>query len=160
MSVDRQRVDHLRKAAAAAILRLEAVGVDPGAAFGPLGETLTWICAQDELLEREVPAYASRRNSDSTGKSLRGLRFARNHVIHGVNVSTVARLDGGAVLGLATLPIVLGAPPSLRWMSASDLPALSQPRPTQERAYEVLLQGKIILPTVREAQAFLSVAPT
>ena len=160
MSVDRQRIDHLRNAAAAAVLRLEAVGVDLVAAFGPLGETLTWICAQDELLKREVPAYGSRRNSDSAGKSLQGLRFARNHVIHGVNVSTVARLDGGAVLGLATLPIVLGHPPSLRWMPASDLPALSKPCPAQERAYEIMLQGKTILPTVREAQAFLVAART
>ena len=65
-----------------------------------------------------------------------------------MNVSTVARLDGGAVLGLATLPIVLGAPPSLRWIPASDLPALSKPRQTQERAYDLLLHGKAILPEV------------
>ena len=70
-------------AAAAAILRLEAVELNPEAAFSPLGESLTWICAQDELLEREVPTYRGHRNSDSTGESLLGLRFARNHMIHG-----------------------------------------------------------------------------
>ena len=160
MSVNRQRLAHLRKAAAAAILRLEAVELDPEAAFGPLGESLTWICAQDELLEREVPTDSSHRSSDSTGKSLLGLRFARNHLIHGVNVSTVAQFDGGAVLARAILPIVLGAPPCLRWIPASDLPSLSKPQPTQERAYELLLQGKAILPTLREAQAFLAVAST
>ena len=65
---------------------------DEQAMFEALGECLSWVCALDELLERTHTDsdYKSRRNADSEGRFLLGLRHARNTIIHGDTVVDIA----------------------------------------------------------------------
>jgi hypothetical protein len=51
--------------------------------WSALGETLTWICALDEVLRKHDKTYDKRRNATPGGHLIPGLRFIRNHVLHG-----------------------------------------------------------------------------
>jgi len=94
ISVD--RANRVGRAAADALARLESVPASIDDAFGPLGETLMWLCAADEMFQRDVPSYAGNRDLDPIGRSLRGLRYARNQTVHGTTVTSVATRVQGA----------------------------------------------------------------
>ncbi len=66
-----------------------AASHDEQVMFEALGECLTWVCALDGFLESRVD-YKSRRNPDREGRFLRGLRYARDQVLHGDTVLDVA----------------------------------------------------------------------
>jgi hypothetical protein len=57
----------------------------------PLGETLTWICALDELLRDNDKTYEKRRDNDRGGRLIPGLRFIRNHILHGETTVFLSR---------------------------------------------------------------------
>ena len=59
--------------------------------FEALSASLTWVCALDESFEENRNGYKSRRNTDGEGCYLRGLRYARNQVVHGHTVLDVAQ---------------------------------------------------------------------
>jgi hypothetical protein len=96
MTVNIERVARVLEAAKGALHRLSGIyRADLASAFGPLGESLTWLCAADELFSRELASYGTLRDNDDAGRTLPGLRFARNHAVHGTDVASVAgRVEG------------------------------------------------------------------
>lgn len=125
-----------------------------GRLFGSLGETLTWIIALDEMLEDADVQYKARRNADPDGRVLRGLRFARNHAVHGAVVA--ALFHGGAGLGLMQLGNAgLGQGPSYRWRPSAELPPLAQPQPLLKEVYDLHIGGRALITILNPAVAYL-----
>ena len=155
MTVNIERVARILGAANGALRRLGDIDrANLASAFGPLAESLTWLCAADELFIRELASYEALRDRNDTGRTLPGLRFARNHAVHGTDVASVAnRVQGSELTG--TLPAVLG-PSYLIWTGLSDLPALPSPRPSQEGIYSELLAGRPVRTSLETALNFLS----
>ena len=60
-----------------------------------------WLVALDDLLKAVDPRYERRRNRDADGVVLGGVRFARNAVVHGVDVVAVTRTTGSAMGSVA-----------------------------------------------------------
>jgi hypothetical protein len=59
--------------------------------WSTLGETLTWICALDEVLRLRDKTYEKRRNDTPGGHVIPGLRFIRNHVLHGETIFILSK---------------------------------------------------------------------
>jgi hypothetical protein len=156
MTVNIERVARVLEAAKEALHRLGGIyRADLASAFGPLGESLTWLCAADELFSRELASYGTLRDNDDAGRTLPGLRFARNHAVHGTDVASVAGRVEGSDLP-ARLPFVLGVRSHLIWAGVSDLPALPRPRVGQQRIYSELLDGRPLQTSLEAALTFLS----
>jgi hypothetical protein len=51
-------------------------------------EAVNWACSLDEQLASEDPTYRARREADSQGCTLLGLRYARDRVMHQVVVTS------------------------------------------------------------------------
>lgn len=51
-------------------------------------EALHWICSLDEQLEKESTGYKSRRNQNTDGRVLLGLRHVRDRAMHQVVICT------------------------------------------------------------------------
>jgi len=120
-------------------------GLGPAPAlFAHIGETLTWLCALDELLSRVGgQPYEVARDADNDGRAMRGLRFARNQGIHGADVVALAQFHGGAVPGLMVPGNAApGQAPSYRWRPRAELPVPLEARPAQEAAYDAHLAGR------------------
>jgi hypothetical protein len=156
MTVNVERVARVLGAADEALHRLADIDrAHLAPAFGPLGESLTWLCAADELFARELASYEALRDKNDAGRTLPGLRFARNHAVHGTDVASVAdRVQGSDLPG--TLPMVPGVASHLIWAGLSDLPALPAPRPRQERTYSELLAGRPVRTSLETVLNFLS----
>lgn len=125
--------------------------------FASLGEALAWLCALDELLRVVgTHAYETLRDGDPGGRLVKGLRWARNHSIHGIDVVALAQFHGGAVPGLMVPGgAAPGQPPTFRWRSSAELPALPDPRPHQEASYVSYLAGQPVPATTNAAFNFL-----
>ncbi len=71
------------------LIALQTAGADHEALRCWIGSALFWLVATDDLLRRvegELPSggrYAAQRDRDEGGRTLRGLRFARNELAHG-----------------------------------------------------------------------------
>jgi hypothetical protein len=83
-------------------------------------EALHWICALDEQLEKGSPGYKSRRNQDTDGSVLLGLRHVRDRAMHQVVICTAQDVrsffdppPGGVVYIASSFPI---------WTPAEMLP--------------------------------------
>jgi len=59
--------------------------------WSALGETVIWICALDEVLSQRDKAYDKRRNATPGGHVIPGLRFIRNHLLHGEPIFILSR---------------------------------------------------------------------
>lgn len=155
MTVSIERVARVLGAAGEALKRLGDIDrAHLAPAFGPLGESLTWLCAADELFVRELVGYTARRDKHDSGRTLPGLRFARNHAVHGTDVASVANRIQGFEFPL-TIPFIIG-PSHLIWAGLTDLPPLSKPRPGQEGIYSDLLAGRPVRGSLETALTFLS----
>jgi len=153
MPISVDRANRVRRAAADALARLGSVPVSIDDAFAPLGETLTWLCAADEMFERDEPSYAGNRELDSIGRTLRGLRYARNQTVHGTTVTSVATRVQGASFPMS-FPVSFST--RLIWTPQSDLPPVPQPRPAQEAAYANYLASRDVVPSLHAAVAYLA----
>jgi hypothetical protein len=85
---------------------LQRVGPQvPTAPFAPIGETLMWLIALEDLLVAACNHaglnYWQRRNADPHGAVLPGIRYARNAAVHGELVVTITVVNPGAVYGAA-----------------------------------------------------------
>lgn len=117
--------------------------------FEALGECLTWVCALDESFEENRNGYKSRRNTDGEGRYLRGLRYARNQVLHGHTVLDVAEssvvsnpvvMRGGA--GAHRVSRILMPPTRVVWTFKPTLPPLPRPEPKLESEYAAYVAGQ------------------
>ncbi|MGC2206892.1 MAG: hypothetical protein WA724_03445 [Candidatus Dormiibacterota bacterium] len=151
----RVRADRILGAAAESRARLTELANRWGDIFGPLGETLFWIVALDDTLnETSGIAYRGPRDADPAGQLIPGLRYARNKVAHGVDVTTVSDRYGGAVLGLMQLGVGrLGDPAEHRWKAG--LPPSGRDHKDQNDAYDAHLAQRGILPTIDAALDYI-----
>lgn len=79
-------------------------------------EALHWICALDEQLEKGSPGYKSRRNQDTDGSVLPGLRHVRDRAMHQVVICTAQDRSLGRTLSCpAALPASAGL---MVWISS------------------------------------------
>jgi hypothetical protein len=128
--------------------------------FGPLGETLVWLVAIDDLLASCEGTYRARRDADPDGAALPGIRYARNAVVHGEMVSSTTYAKPGAVLGAAALgTFALGEGPSTRWLDRASIahtPKSTKHLAPQEQSYDSHLAGRDVHEPVRAAAAFLT----
>jgi hypothetical protein len=158
------RAQSLGAALEQALGRLQqAAGVVHGlgptpALFAPLGETLMWVCALDELLTQAgCKPYKDARDAHPEGCMVQGLRYARNRSLHG-DVIALGVGHGGAALGMMQLGNAgLGQAPSYRWRARATLPPMPQrfERLDQQHAYDAHLSGRPILAAVHAAFAYL-----
>ncbi len=117
---------------------------------------VNWACALDEVLRETDPGYAQRRDADSDGRVLPGLRYVRDRHMHQVVVSM--RGDGVAFFG--------AFPPSFSagvvWRPASEIAAptgrhATAPSVQQRRTvYEQNLQIQPAWIGLRAALSFLT----
>ena len=158
------RAQHLVAASEQALAGLQQVagvvhGLGPTPAlFAPLGETLMWLCALDELLtEAGRKAYTDIRDAHHDGCMVLGLQYARNRSLHG-DVIALAVGHGGAALGMMQLGNAgLGQAPSYRWRARATLPPMPPrfERPDQQQAYDAHLSGRPILGAVHATFVYL-----
>jgi hypothetical protein len=121
--------------------------------FAPIGEVLAWIVALDDTLEGADGTYRARRNGHADGRLIRGLRYARNQVIHGTVVA--AYFHGGAVPGLIVLPAVLGQAPSYRWRPSADLPVVTGTQIPLKNVYDAHIANVELMPVLNRAVGYL-----
>jgi hypothetical protein len=92
------------------------------AVHAPLGETIMWLSALDEIVADHMgKTYERRRNTDPEGLAAWGLKVVRNSVAHGGLPVQVAASGAGAMLGRAVLPFQLGVGATRRWLPSSVL---------------------------------------
>ena len=129
-----------------------------------LGETLMWIVALEDLLKVASSEYALKRDADSDGAVLPGIRYARNAIVHGELVISTVHTHGGAMLGAAMLgAFALGEAPSVRWSSRAAIgfkprSATSAGVQQQEQSYDQELAGASVCTPLSRALAFVSAA--
>ncbi len=132
--------DRLAAAFVAAFRRLEAIAAKgpPDDVFVDLGETLFWLCAFAEANGRgkEPPVLA--------------MRWARDHIAHGLIVVAPVRWDDGSGL-VRMFPSRRG----YAWKARATVPPLRQPRSTsqvaRDNAYDTLAVGRDMVTVVRDA---------
>jgi hypothetical protein len=122
---------------------------DEQVTFEALGECLSWVCALDQLFEDGRTGYKGRRNTDSEGRFLPGLRYARNQVLHGDAVLDVAEstfvpnaviMRGGP--DAHRMSRIVTQPTGVVWVFKSTLPALPIPSPKLEAEYATHLEAE------------------
>lgn len=150
----------LGEALAAALDRFRAnQTLDPSAVFGPLGECLFWLTALDSLLESVGnPAYGTARDQDVAGQAIPGLRWARNQIVHGVQVSGLAMIDPhNAVPGLAMPGMAMpGRGADLVWLAPNVISSQRQgKRRAEEVVYSQYLAGQSVRDTLVGAATYV-----
>ena len=119
-----------------------------------------WLVALDDLLKAVDSRYERRRNRDTDGVVLGGIRLARNAVVHGVDVVAVTHTTGSAMGGVAMGGTFAGGQiGSIYWLPRSSIPFTPNTSAQQQKAsYDSELSGKGICPTLQGALAFLRAA--
>ena len=155
------REQRLRGAVETSVERLAEAsgGHDEQVMFETLGECLTWVCALDELLESHEllesrTGYKSRRNTDSDGGFLQGLRHARNAIVHGdavvdaVDAETVPtpRVTVASGAGTGSHSRVITPPSRIQWTFTRTLPPPGNPAPVLEAAYAAIADKEVLVP--------------
>jgi len=129
--------------------------------FAPLGETLMWIAARDELLWH-MDGYKQRRDADHNGAVLLGLRLARNAVVHGAVLFQVVRVDGVGMYPFGQCAFGrLAFSADLRrcvWVPRTSFLAgpRTESRPKQEVNYDAHVAGRELLSSLGQATTFLA----
>lgn len=137
----------------------ERIGTyEPDNRFAPLAETLLWIdLINTAFYKVDGRAYVARRNVDDAGKTIEGLRYARNRLTHnpmiyGMHGIQYEEGDFDAS-DFDREDFNLGAP-MWRWRIVDDLPPWDKDR-TIEAVYRERLEGKEVEPTLNGAANFL-----
>jgi hypothetical protein len=132
--------------------------------FEALGEFLTWVCALDDSFAKNPNrnGYMSRRDADSEGRYLLGLRYARNRVIHGHAVLDVAQsavqpnpvvMRGGA--DAHRVSRIITPPTRVVWTFKPTLLPLPRPEPKLEAEYAAYVGGQDVTTVIRGAVNWL-----
>jgi hypothetical protein len=136
------REERLRNAVVNAIAgAVTASGTDDEQVmFEALGGCLAWLCALDDCLAEIHPHYRNQRNSDPAGlgQLLLGLRYARNAVLHGDQVASVADPE---TVPMPTVVVAVGAmrshvimpPTRIAWVFRGTLPTPPPPHARRQR---------------------------
>jgi hypothetical protein len=114
----------------------------------PLSECAYWACVLDEQLRS--PQYDQRRNADDAGRTLVGLRYARDLSTHQLPL-VVERIEGARFPIM--FPLVFF---EITWQRAAELPTSTRDGPwkrLQRENYVNLLEGhptRLTIHTVAE----------
>jgi hypothetical protein len=158
------REQRLRDAVETSVGRVVAASGshDEQVMFEAVGECLTWLSALDELLKSRT-GYVTRRDGDSKGKSLPGLRYARNQIVHGVAVVDVADVEtvptpkvimaSGA--GVGSHSRIITPPARIQWTFKHTLPPPGRPAPVLEAAYAAHIAGNEVVVPIHDAVDWL-----
>jgi hypothetical protein len=117
-----------------------------------LCHALGWAYALDEFLKDSDPTYESKRDADTDGAILRGLRFARNRVFH--QALQPIHLQGTG------FPFPFSSPfgSHLVWKPASQL-AAGYPDHKGKQVYETRMQNQDVNPTLDATKTWFSKIP-
>ena len=155
------REQRLRGAVETSVGRLAEAsgGHDEQVMFETLGECLTWVCALDELLESHEllesrAGYKSRRNTDSDGGFLQGLRHARNAIVHGdavvdavdADTDPTPRVTMASGAGTGSHSRVITPPSRIQWTFTRTLPPPGNPARVLEAAYAAIADKEVLVP--------------
>lgn len=131
----------------------EAIGLNHDREiYAATGEVLLWVMTTDEWHIRHNNGYSGRKNSDTNGQVLHGLKHAYNCMKHNMDFIKIHKKEGGF-----TFPIFfpLSVPPLIvLWMKSEGY--LKGERPQQEKNYVKYIEGKEVLTTFDVAISFLS----
>ncbi|TMQ13292.1 MAG: hypothetical protein E6J91_18720 [Deltaproteobacteria bacterium] len=124
-------------------------GAEP---FKHLCQALGWAYALDEFFKDSDASYEGKRDADTDGAILRGLRFARNRVFH--QALQPIRHQGTG------FPFPLSSPFGswFTWKPASQLTA-GRPDPRGKQIYETRMQNKDVNPTLDATRAWFLKVP-
>jgi hypothetical protein len=136
--------------------------------FSSLGEVLMWLIALEDLLVGADGEYRSKRDADPDGAVLPGIRYARNAVVHGAEVTSTVYSSGGSMFGAAVFGAAyFGEGPSTGWSGRSSI-GYTPPKPRspqqgalvrqQEQSYDDEIAGQAVTPPLDRALAFLRTA--
>jgi hypothetical protein len=133
----------------AARSKFGVAGGDSKLAFTAL-ECVAWTGSINERL----------RDDGLSSAELQGLWFVRNRVVHGgADVLRWVMVDGGAMLGAATLPFVLGQGPTYGWLWPSRAEFSARRSDVGAREYDSHLTGKNVGATLEAVAAHLRRVP-
>jgi hypothetical protein len=157
------REQRLRTAVGASAERVMAASKerDEQAIFEALGVCLMWVCALDDLLESKKDGrYKSARDNDRQGRLVKGLRRARNAIVHGdVVVAVAASADipnpSTLIVSSGTGPRIVGPPTRVEWTFLQTLPPPGQPQPKLEAAYGKHVAGTEVTTPILSAANWL-----
>jgi hypothetical protein len=157
----RLRSQRLTDAASEALQRVRLHVLS--APFAPVGETLVWLIALEDLLVAACNSaglnYWQQRNADSDGAVLPGIRYVRNAAVHGELVVTITVVNPGAVLGAAALgTFAPGQGPSAHWQPRALLRHAPKTTPhlaQQQASYDSHIAGRAVTPPLELAFDFL-----
>jgi hypothetical protein len=135
---------------------------DEQAIFEALGVCLMWMCALDDLLESQKSGrYKNVRDDDRQGRFVRGLRRARNAIVHGDVVVAVA--ESADIPNPSTLIVssgagsrIVGPPTRVEWTFLQTLPPPGQPQPKLEAAYGKHIAGTEVTTPIISAVSWLN----
>jgi hypothetical protein len=130
--------------------RLASDNRDNDLVFVGYVETTVWTCALDDLLRKMDPTYEGRRDADSGGRILRGMRWARNQGVHQL---VALHRDGGGLTFPMTFPATFPFAPV--WLERSEAARKAKSQPNNELAYDRYVAGHLVSATLTEVQAFL-----
>jgi len=129
----------------------------PESLFIPLTEATWWAICADEAFETD-PTYKSRRNQDRGGKTLLGMRYARNALGHHWAFIAIVKRGGG-------WSIPWSIPWSITqyavWVATVELPDFGKhSSPTIEAAYTEYVASKPVVETLELVDTWLTAAET
>jgi hypothetical protein len=120
------------------------------------------VCALDDLLESQKGGrYKTPRDNDHEGRFVKGLRRARNAIVHGDVVVAVAESDD--IPNPSTLIVsggggsrIVGPPTRVEWTFLQTLPPPGQPQPKLEAAYGKHVAGTEVTTPIVSAVSWLN----
>jgi hypothetical protein len=114
------------------------------------------------LLVQADSTYRTKRDKDSDGNVLPGVRYARNAVVHGDLVVSTFVKTLGSQLGAMQLGVSqLGTVGSTHWQDRASIPYIAPAHkyvPRQEQSYDAEIAGKGIMPPLTQGLRFLRTA--
>jgi hypothetical protein len=142
------------RALSSAFARLEKERHDEEAAYAPVGEALFWASVCDEgygaLLSEWK--YKAKRNADSDGELLNGMRWARNRMTH--QRALVVEKHYGAEVGFLVVGRgMLGTVDHMKWANSITIPPGTHDQ--GRNIYEARMAGRPVIPTLEAARRWL-----
>jgi hypothetical protein len=125
-------------------MALRPDGGDVDRAYLSCSEAVAWMQTLDEVLRQEDRTYEDRRDSDSGGQVLRGLRYVRNVALH--SAMSLQNTTGRHGYTIA------------RWhlREEIDLSEYVRPQENNEQNYDQHVAGRDVLETLELAREFCS----
>ena len=125
--------------------------------FAPLAEALWWITVLDESYwKSEETAYDAYREAHASGVLVHGLRYARNRLIHDIDITGMHGLITTPFQWPINFPVNFGPTDRWVWRRVDDLPPPGRQNDDGQAAYRESLEGQEVEGTLRAAAGLLA----